>query len=83
MFKATDGYVLMSSDFSQQEQSEFFEVEHWSEVETPDGWKSINHVVSGDILLVTDEADCKVQISVTKKELVDKNHFLIYYQCKE
>ncbi len=80
MFKATHGYVMMSSDFSQQEQSEFISVDRWCEVETPDGWKYASKVVVGDKLKVMDDDNSYTEITV--KEIitvVDKSQITFYY----
>lgn len=80
MFKATDGYVLMSSDYSQQENMEYIKVEYWSEVEIPDGWKLAYDIVIGDKLKVKNEHDVCEEITVKKIDtLVNKNQIIYYY----
>lgn len=78
MFKATDGYVLMSSDFSQQEQLDYFKVSRWSDVETPTGFICANNLKVNDVLKVC-ENDVYSEIIVRKIEiLVDSSQVLIY-----
>lgn len=81
MFKATDGYVLMSSDYSQQEQCEYIVVNKWCEVETPNGWQFADKVKVGDVLKVRDDSGQYVEITVHKISfLIDKNQIVYYYK---
>lgn len=78
MFRASDGYVLMSSDYSQQEQAEFIKVNRWHEVETPAGWSCANDLKVGDKIRVTEDGDT-LDIPITKIEYVDdKSHLLLF-----
>ena len=80
MFKASDGYVLMSSDFSSQENMECIKVEYWSDVEILDGWKSAYDITIGDRLKVKNEHDVYEEIIVKKIDtLTDKNQIIYYY----
>ena len=80
MFKASDGYVLMSSDFSQQRNSEFFIVDKWNEVETPNGWVCVNRIKVGDTIKALTDTDNSIEIIVTGIEtVVDKNQIILYY----
>lgn len=78
MFKATDGYVLMSSDFSQQEQCEYIKVDRWCEVETLDGWVYADTIVVGDVLKTQDDFGKDTTI-IVNKIVVDKSHVTYYY----
>ena len=76
MFKATDGYVLMSSDFSQQEQLDFVQVSRWCEVEVPDGFKYAHDIKVGDKLLFDDKSiGCIRKVDYS----ADKSQVLLYY----
>ena len=75
MFKATDGYVLLSSDYSQQEQ-EFIRVPRWDYVETPDGWRCANKVVVGDILRMSEN---DVTVDVVVRDIIVDCDFIVYY----
>ena len=78
MFRASDGYVLMSSDYSQQEQAEFIKVNRWHEVETPAGWSCANDLKVGDKIRVTEDGDT-LDIPITKIEYADnKSHLLLF-----
>ena len=80
MFVASDGYVLMSSDFSQQEKLECFTLDKWLEVETPNGWVSASHVQIGDTVKTLDDNDSDTEIIIKKIEsVVDKNQLIFYY----
>ena len=79
MFKATDGYVLMSSDFSQQEQLDFVQVSRWCEVEVPSGFKYARDISVGDELLFDDKSiGCVRKVDYP----VDKSQILLYYVIK-
>lgn len=78
MFTASDGYVLMSSDFSQQENCECFTIDRWCEVETVNGWQYADRIVVGDVLKTKDDFGKDTTITVNKI-FVDKNHITYYY----
>lgn len=79
MFKATDGYVMMSSDFSQQEQLEYFIVDRWCEVETPSGFVYASQIKPNSVLKVQED-NVYLEIIVKKIEtLVDKSQIIFYY----
>ena len=81
MFVASEGNVMMSSDYSQQEQLEFIDVDSWCEVETPSGFVYANNISVGDILKVQDESCVYTTITVIKVDnLVDKNQIRYYYK---
>lgn len=78
MFRAQNDYVLMSSDFSQQENCEYFSVDKWSEVETSNGWKYASDIVVGDIIKTKNDFDEDTTI-IVNKIVVDNNHIIYYY----
>lgn len=49
MFKATDGEYIVGTD------TDTLEVDRFTEVETPEGWKYSDTLHSGDLLLITDD----------------------------
>ena len=79
MFKASDGYVLMSSDFSPQYNMEYLTVDKFSEVETADGWIIADKIQVGDKLLVSDDNNVK-ELIIVNKIVVGKNHISYYYK---
>lgn len=73
MFTAS-GKEIIVTDYNNT-----FEVDKWSEVETPSGWRYADSIHEGDQLRVMNNGKI-VDIIVKKVEiLVDKNHILYYY----
>lgn len=70
---------MMSSDYSAQEQLNFFVVSKFSEVETPTGWKYANEIKVNDKLKV--ELDGKSNAILVKKIVapIDCNQIIYYY----
>ena len=75
MFVASQDSKVVTSN------NDFFEVDKWCEVETPDGWKYADKLVVGDLLRIKDDQDEYVSIILSKIDKpVDSNHILLYYK---
>ncbi len=77
MFKATDGYVVVSSITYDEE---YFTVDRWCEVETPSGFVCANNLKVNDVLKVQDD-DVYQEIIIKKIEtLINSNQIILWYR---
>lgn len=76
MFKATDGYVMMSSNVT--DYGECITVDRYCEVETVTGWAYADKIKVNDTLKVKNDNNQYEQIIVSKV-VVDNNQIIYYY----
>lgn len=79
MFKATDDKEIVNSKYDDISDLNYFEIDRWCEVNTPDGWVSSGKLVSGSILRVSENNQVEDIIVRKIETLSDKNRILVYY----